>query len=167
MNIQYCFRKDARITGVDPDDAAKELARIHGEHGVLTPETVLAEAEDEDSPLHDAFEWNDQVAAHHYRKGQAQNLIYSVRVIREDAPPEPVYIYSESSGGYLSTQAVVTDASLYEEAYCKALGRIGEAEHSLRQLEELAKRYRPEARTKINRAANAMLQVQRALHEVA
>lgn len=167
MNIKYCFRDTSCISGVDPSEAAEELARIHNEHGVLTPDNVLEVAEDEANPLHPAFEWDDKTAARRYRRKQAQELIYSVRVIREDGKKEPVYIHSQSCGGYKPTEEIVQRIDLYEEAYRKAMTRIGEAEHTLRVLEEIAQRHRPDSVKTITRAANAMLQVQRSMHEVA
>jgi hypothetical protein len=156
MNIKYCFRPDARIQGVDPEVAANELARIHTEKGILTPDDVVSEAEDESNPLHPAFEWDDAAAGRKYRRKQAQDLIYSVRIVCEDQKPEPVYMHSASSGGYKSTPEVVRQVDLYDEAYRKAVGRIGEAEQGLRQLEELSQKYRPEATKSITKAANAM-----------
>lgn len=159
MNIQYCFRKGSFITGVNPEDAAQELSRIHNENGILTPDLVLEEAQSESNPLHNVFEWDNEVAAHNYRKSQATQLIYSVQVVREDAPPEPVYIHSKSSNGYLPSQKVVSNINLYEEAYRKALGRVGDAENSLRQLERLAELYQPDVKSKINIAANTVSSV--------
>lgn len=166
MNIKYCFRSESCIRGIDPEAAAEELARIHNEKGVLTPDDVVSEAEDESNPLHPAFEWDDAAAGRKYRRKQAQELIYSVRIVREDQKQEPVYIHSASCGGYKSAEEVVQRIDLYEEAYRKAVGRIGEAEHSLRQLEELSQKYRPEATKSITKAANAMVQLQKIMPQV-
>ena len=45
----------------------------------LTPQTVVDEARPVDSPLHPYFEWDDNVAAHHWRLEQARHLIKSVK----------------------------------------------------------------------------------------
>jgi hypothetical protein len=169
MNIKYCFRSDACIRNmkdIDADAAALELARIHDENGLLTPDGVLEEAKDESNPLHPAFEWDDAVAGKRWRRKQAQELIYSVRVICDNEKPEPVYIHSASCGGYKLAEEVVQRIDLYEEAYRKALTRIGEAEHSLRQLEELSMKYRPEATKSITKAANAMVQLAKIMPQV-
>lgn len=166
MNIKYCFRDAHCIKNIDPESAATELARIYTEKGVLTPDDVVSEAEDENNPLHPAFEWDDAAAGRKYRRRQAQELIYSVRVVREDQKQEPVYIHSESSGGYKPAEEIVRHVDLYREAYRKAVARIGEAEHSLRQLEELSHKYRPEATKSITKAANAMLRLQQIMPQV-
>jgi hypothetical protein len=56
------------------------LQGIYSTAGRLTPELVLDDARDPDSPLHDRFEWDDTLAAEKYRRGQAADLIRSVRI---------------------------------------------------------------------------------------
>lgn len=53
----------------------------------LTPATLLDAARDEASPLHDDFEWRDDVAAEKYRQRQAQDMIRNLRIVvkREDS----------------------------------------------------------------------------------
>ncbi len=45
--------------------------------GRLLPSEVVAAAEDEASPLHDCFEWDDSKAAYQQRLGRARDLIVS------------------------------------------------------------------------------------------
>lgn len=61
----------------------KVIERIRAlEHqGIITPDAVLEDARNEDSPLHKYFEWDDTVAANAYRKDQARELIRSVRLV--------------------------------------------------------------------------------------
>jgi hypothetical protein len=47
----------------------------------LTPEDVLADAKNPNSPLHSFFEWDDGAAAHQHRLAQARGLIRSVVAI--------------------------------------------------------------------------------------
>lgn len=49
--------------------------------GRLTPDAVLEDAAERDSPLHDFFEWDDSKAGHAYRLDQARTLIKSVMVV--------------------------------------------------------------------------------------
>lgn len=60
----------------------KQLQGIYDQHGSLTPEMVVDEARDPDSPLHDRFEWDDVVAAEKWRREQAHELIQSVKIHR-------------------------------------------------------------------------------------
>lgn len=55
------------------------LAKQNG--GRITPELVMRDAEDPTSPLHDSFEWDDEIAAYQHRLDQARTLIRSVRIV--------------------------------------------------------------------------------------
>ena len=58
------------------DEKLKELKRIAREHGgVLHPEHVVEAAANPENVLHQAFEWDDNEAAHQYRLEQARRLI--------------------------------------------------------------------------------------------
>lgn len=56
------------------------LDSIYRSKGVLTPQVVVDEARPEDHPLHDRFEWDDEVAGERFRRDQAHRMIQSVRV---------------------------------------------------------------------------------------
>jgi hypothetical protein len=49
--------------------------------GRLTPDDVLADAQDPSSPTHAYFTWDDSKAGHAYRLEEARTLITSVRVV--------------------------------------------------------------------------------------
>lgn len=54
------------------------------EKGELTPEDVLKDARNNNSPLHSFFEWDDGEAAEQYRLQQARHLIRSVVAVYVD-----------------------------------------------------------------------------------
>ena len=58
---------------------AKRLSELERE-GRLLPADVVDDARDADSPLHSHFEWDDSIAAEHYRLDQARNLIRSIKI---------------------------------------------------------------------------------------
>src|SRR5260370_41485799 len=58
----------------------EELRRIWNTRGSLIPREVVAEAADPDSPLHDQFEWDDNVAGDRFRRIQAARMIRSVKL---------------------------------------------------------------------------------------
>lgn len=64
------------------------LLEIVQRDGSLTPESVLAEAENESSPLHDQFCWDDTEAARRFRLWQASALIRRVKVTIQTTPEE-------------------------------------------------------------------------------
>lgn len=63
-----------------------ELERIYARDGLLDPVVIVGEAEDEASPLHAYFMWDDTEAARRFRLMQARGLIRSVRIRVETAP---------------------------------------------------------------------------------
>lgn len=90
----YTFKASSRVTGVDPQVVGEELERIRSDYGILQTKTVVDEARPETAPLHPAFEWDDEVAAEHYREHQARSLIKSVLVINPDTKAkEPMYVH--------------------------------------------------------------------------
>ncbi len=89
-------------------DLREQLLAIRTKYGALTPAHVVDEARAEDHPLHDRFEWNDEVAGEKWRRVQAHELIRSVKVSYVDAkghhseirsfhavraPSTPSYVY--------------------------------------------------------------------------
>lgn len=56
------------------------LKQLEKEDGRLTPEDVVKAAEDEDSPLHGCFTWDNDAAAHQFRLVEARRLIRTVKV---------------------------------------------------------------------------------------
>ena len=66
-------------------DLRSQLQQIYDQHERLTPQIVVDEARDEAHPLHDRFEWDNQIAGEKYRLDQARRLIRSVRVVYREA----------------------------------------------------------------------------------
>ena len=62
------------------DRVVETLEALQNQHGQLAPEVVVEAAQDQDSPLHNYFEWSDEIAGHAFRIEQARQLIRSVRV---------------------------------------------------------------------------------------
>ena len=62
-----------------------QLQAVYDEHGRLTPANVVDTARPAEHPLHDRFEWDNEVAGEAYRLEQARRLIRSVRVVYREA----------------------------------------------------------------------------------
>lgn len=79
------FADGARFQAGQHPDAAVVGAHIEMLRekckGELTPEDILADAKNDNSPLHSFFEWSDGEAAHQFRLQQARGLIRSVVAI--------------------------------------------------------------------------------------
>ena len=70
------FKTDAEVAG----KVCKGLEETVG----LTSKTLLDASRPEDAPLHDEFEWRDDVAAEKYRESQAGNIIRNLVIVEEE-----------------------------------------------------------------------------------
>lgn len=111
--------------------------------GRLTPNAVLEDAKDPDSPLHDSFEWDDEKAAHAHRIEQARALITSVRVVQrtdKTAVRAVFYVRDPSAEndeqGYVSTTTLRSDADSARAAIVAEFSRVADM---LRRAREIAK----------------------------
>lgn len=91
--------------------------------GRITPDVVLDAARDPASALHDQFEWDDSVAAHKHRLGQARQLIRNVEVhvtINRVRTGAVAYIRDPESEhrtqGYISVRKARSDEELARQA---------------------------------------------------
>lgn len=154
MSITYNYRRGAEVESVDAQTAGEELARITAQHDGLTPAVVVEESRPIDAPLHPVFEWNDAVAAELHRQHQAETLIRSVQVVREqDEPDEPVFVKVRSARNYQQAEQVAKRLDLYEEAFRDACERLGDAQIALQQLVVVASRVRAEVKPRAEKAA--------------
>lgn len=154
MTITYNFRRGAEIDCVDAQTAGEELARITEQCGGLTPAVVVDESRPDNAPLHPVFEWDDAIAAELHRQHQADTLIRSVQVVREQGDlDEPVFVKVRSAGDYQPAERVAKRIDLYEDAFRDACERLGEAQAALEQLVAVAERVRPHLKPRTEKAA--------------
>lgn len=80
-NMKLKYSSPKLVNQVDLPAVVRTLRAIEKQQGILTPETVVASAEADDSPLHKYFTWDDTAAASRWRQEQARRLIRSVDVV--------------------------------------------------------------------------------------
>jgi hypothetical protein len=87
---RYAWRDGARLQRgacLPAQVVGERLEQLRAEAGgELTPDRVIADARNPNSPLHTLFEWNDSEAAHQYRLVQARALIRAVVVCYRAVP---------------------------------------------------------------------------------
>jgi hypothetical protein len=69
---------------VDVDRLRAELHALRKETGTIQPRALWERAKPKNHWLHDAFEWDNAVAADRFRDAQAAALIRVVKVVRDD-----------------------------------------------------------------------------------
>lgn len=104
---------------------ASELKKIQQSQSVITPKLVVQVAEDESSPLHKYFEWNNTNAAERYREWQARSLILSVYLVdsdEENAVPVRAFVNlkPEDDDEFIPDQGYVFTPSISSKANYQA-----------------------------------------------
>lgn len=92
--IGYEWAENARLRTSDDGEADPNIVGTHLEllrkqhKGELTPQDVVKDAKNGNSPLHRFFEWDDKAAGEQHRLAQARGLIRAVVAIyKEEAKP--------------------------------------------------------------------------------
>ncbi len=118
------------------------LAGIQDKDGRLTPRMVVDAASDPDHPLHDRFEWDDEVAGLRFREHQARRLIEEVVYVSRHVGKilESVgYVrdpeVDPKEQGYRSVEVIATEDELARDVLIREFKRIGS---SLARAKELA-----------------------------
>ncbi len=139
----YQWRDGARMAA-EAQSAGEELERIRTKHnGRLEPDWVVHAAKKEVNPLHPLFEWDDNVAAQHYRVVQARQVIRSIDVVIEQAEkPKPirafVSVVRDRDQSYTSVSHAMSDPELRRQVLLAALGELEAWRKRYAELVELA-----------------------------
>lgn len=136
----------------DPDKAQQYgerielLTRMNGAKPV-TPDLVVEDARHPDSPLHDAFEWDDGVAAEKYRLWQARVLLNRLQVVVENEEPHEVrgfFNVTDSKGfrGYVPYQSLMENESYHQQVVADALRQVKLWSRKYKEYQELNRIHR-------------------------
>lgn len=116
-----------------------EIEAAH--HGRLTPNDVVKDARQKDSPLHGCFEWDTKKAAAAYWIEQARTLITSVHVVMktETISIRTVYYVRDPSAdnkeqGYVSVPRLRTEADMAREALVSEFTHVADMLRRARHL---------------------------------
>ncbi len=149
-----------------------ELERIREKHGRLAPSIVLAEAQPEDSPLHNEFEWDDSVAAHEYRLQQARKLI-RLHVTYDEATKDLYHTYihipaAQGEGYYQHREVLIRQRNVDDDlaaAKQEAVGDLIAATRAIREIEKI-EAARKASKSKLKHLASATTAIDTAKQEL-
>ena len=79
--------KTGAVVKASAKDAGEQCEALYIA-GELTPGNLVDVNRPEDAPLHNAFEWRDNVAAEKWRESQAQYIIRNLACITEEQPDQ-------------------------------------------------------------------------------
>lgn len=121
---RYRFKRGLPVKGLDPQLVGEEFEKILTEKDkeLLDPVDVVERAENKNSPLHNAFEWDNSVAGGKWRLHQARNLINTTVIVVETKDGEEeirayARITADHEKGYRAIGDVMTDEILFEQYY--------------------------------------------------
>lgn len=113
--------------GANAQAIGERLEHIMRRKGRLTPQVVVEDAKPKGSPLHDYFEWNNDLAAEQYRTMQAKEIIASVYIVQPSAvASEPVVarafvsVDHNADAHYEPIATVLSDAAMYAQVCRRA-----------------------------------------------
>lgn len=122
-----------------------ELSRLYREHGALTASLVVEAASDEESPLHQEFNWDDAEAAHEYRLQQARQMLRVTVVAVDGGAARTRFVHvpalaSESTreGTYEPISVVVQQPDKYARALSELAAKMRSATAAMEELRTAA-----------------------------
>lgn len=126
----YSYKTSAEVAG----EVCEELDRTVG----LTPQNLVDASRPKDAPLHNEFEWDNEIAAEEFRRTQARLLISNLSIVIDEKSQEPIRAFfslqpgfRKNSGLYEGTITIMNDS----EKRKKLL------DNALRDLEAFKKKY--------------------------
>lgn len=139
--MKHLWRNGFHNSKMDAEKAWDELESIRG-GGTLKPEQVIKSGKRKGSAFHDYFVWDDSIAAGRYRRDQAAEIIRSIRVEVTEVDSGPptvarVYINPLNDGTYHTVADVLSDETLRERAFIKALSELRAIRDKYTEYEEL------------------------------
>lgn len=146
ITMVYRFRSGATYRGVKAEEAAEELERIRQANGGrLYTAAVVEAAKKKSSPIHDAFTWDDEKAAHQQRMWEARTFLREIVIVGDDEElPAYVHVHIGATEDtrvemyYQSANVVASVASEYEAAIAACKSRLESAQRSLAELQRIA-----------------------------
>lgn len=137
----YPFKIPAEVAG-------EEISKIEKEYGAVTREKLVEVASDPKSPLHPAFEWNNDKAAHLYRLGQAKDMIAHLIITVEEPQKaenqEVRFFYNisekpKAKGVYVNVETAFNDEEMKQTIFSHALAELQSFKAKYQNLKEFEK----------------------------
>lgn len=128
--------KTASYIKADANVAGKQCEELEKTVG-LTAKNLLDANRDENAPLHNEFEWRDDIAAEKYRENQAQHIIACLCVRAEttsggQSEPVRAFLKTTPESEYQSLNVILQSADSH----------VAMLSMALRELEVFRKKYK-------------------------
>lgn len=120
----------------------ERLQEIADRDGKLSPDAIIEDAQNPESPLHDEFEWDDAKAAQEARRETARRLIRSVKVVirtEKHSIAVPRYVRTpEASHSEQSYSEAATLRGDYDRAMASFAYEVERAEAAIKRAQKVA-----------------------------
>lgn len=95
MNVKnYAWKIPGFAKNIDIDLAIQEMERIEALYGSLTPQNILDASRPQNALFNSLFQWDDTIAAEHYRLQQARTILNNIEVsVISDGQPKQISVY--------------------------------------------------------------------------
>lgn len=126
--LQITRNPGSHIPAANAQRYGERLLELEVQYGALTPATIVKDAEQKSSPLHDWFEWRQQRAADEYRLVQARYLLRMLEVKIELGSGEQrqvrlfhhVRTADDGPTVYVKVQTVMAEQALLKQVLTQA-----------------------------------------------
>jgi hypothetical protein len=111
----YAWKIPGFAKNIDIDLAIQEMERIETLYGSLTPQNILDASRPKNALFHTLFQWDDTVAAEHYRLQQARTILNNIEItVVSDGQPKQISVYEvikqpSTIGAYKSINSMTID----------------------------------------------------------
>lgn len=137
-----------KTTNKITEDVINTILEVKDTHG-LTPEAVVEEAKNPESPLHHIFDWDDTVAAHKWRLQQARVLINEIEIVVENGTVYPAFENvtvvlettdnsKETERQYFSRPEIMAEPNMREQVIRRAMAQAVYWKHQYSSYQELS-----------------------------
>ena len=90
----YAWKIPSFAKNIDINLAIEEMERIESLYGSLTPQNILDASRPKNALFHTLFQWDDTLAAEHYRLQQARTILNNIEVtVVSDGSPKQINVY--------------------------------------------------------------------------
>ena len=133
--------KTASYIKADANVAGKQCEVLEKTVG-LTPKNLLDANRDENAPLHNEFEWRDDIAAEKYRENQARHIIACLCVRAEttsgeQSEPIRAFLKTAPESEYQSLNVILQSADSHSAMLAMALKELKAFQKKYKTLAEL------------------------------
>lgn len=131
------WKMSSLFPNANADKCYREITSIGD---AATPKQILDYGRNPNTELHKCFEWDDSVAAEHYRLQQARTIVCHLVITEssgDDHKPQSFRLLQNTENGYKPVKMIFQNKSEYEKLLENARNELRSFKQRYSQLTEL------------------------------